>query len=64
MHLMFVKLLIETDADDLAADEQDQQRRARQAKRGTPAWVMRVAASHRDRPRPPRRLNRPPAARQ
>jgi hypothetical protein len=50
MHSMFVKLFIETDADDLAADAQDQQRRSRQAKRGKPAQVMRVAASHRDRP--------------
>ena len=59
MHLMFAKLFVETDADDLATDEQDQQRRAREAKRGKPAWVVRVAASHRDRPRRPRQLNRP-----
>ena len=50
MHSMFVKLFIETDADDPAADEQDQQRRSRPAKRGKPAQVMRVAASHRGRP--------------
>ena len=43
---MFVKLFIATSADDLAADAQDQ-RRSRQAKRGKPAQVMRVAASHR-----------------
>jgi len=50
---MFVKLFIETDAGDLAADEQNQQRRARQAKRGKPARVMRIAASNQDRPRRP-----------
>lgn len=50
MHPMFVKLFIETDADDLEVDEQHQQRRARQTKRGKPARVMRVAANNRDRP--------------
>jgi hypothetical protein len=40
MHPMFVTLFIETDADDLAVDEQHQQRHARQAKRGKPARVM------------------------
>jgi hypothetical protein len=50
MHPMFIALLLETDADDLAVDEQYQQRRARQAKRGKPARVIRVAASNRDRP--------------
>ena len=39
MHPMFIKLFMETDADDRAADEQDQ-RRARRAKRGKPARVM------------------------
>ncbi len=51
MHPMFIRLFIETDADDLAADEQDQRRRARRAKRGRPARVMRAAARDRDRPR-------------
>ncbi len=50
MHPMFVKLFIETDADDLAVDEQYQQRRARRTKRGKPARVMRAAATDRDRP--------------
>ena len=50
MHPMFVTLFIETDADDLAVDEQHQQGHARQAKRGKPARVMGVAASNRDRP--------------
>ena len=33
MHPMFVKLFIETDADDQLADVQDKQRHARQARR-------------------------------
>ena len=53
MHPMFVRLFMETDADDLAADEQDQRRRARRAKRGTPARVVRASARDRDRPRQP-----------
>jgi len=51
MHPMFKWLFIDTDADDLWADEQDQQRRARRAKRGRPAQVMRTATRDRDRPR-------------
>ncbi len=53
MHPMFVKLFIETDADDLLTDEEDQQRHARQARRSQSARVMRVAAQNRDRPRRP-----------
>ena len=53
MHPMFVKLFMETDADDLLADEQDKQRHARQARRGRPARVMKVTAANRDRPRRP-----------
>jgi hypothetical protein len=53
MHPMFVKLFIETDADDLLAEEQDRRRRARRSKRSRPAMV--VAAAPRDRDRPVRR---------
>lgn len=52
MHPMFIKLFMETDADDLAADEQDQ-RRARRAERGKPARVMKTAARDQNRPRQP-----------
>ena len=34
MHPLFVTLFIETDADDLLAEEQDRKRRARAARRG------------------------------
>jgi hypothetical protein len=51
MHPMFVKLFIETDADDLLTDEQEQQRHARQARRNRSVRVMRVAAPNRDRQR-------------
>ncbi len=53
MHPMFVKLFIETDADDHPADVQDKQRHARQARRSRSARVMRVAARDRDRSRRP-----------
>ncbi len=53
MHPMFIRLFMEADADDLAADEQDRQRRARRVKRGTPARVVRATARDRDRPRQP-----------
>jgi hypothetical protein len=53
MHPMFVKLFIETDADDLLAEQEDGRRRARRSKRNRSATVMRVAAHDRDRrPRP------------
>jgi hypothetical protein len=52
MHPMFVTLFIETDADDLLAEEQDRKRRAHTARRGRSARVMKVAAAHPDRPRP------------
>ena len=51
MHPMFVKLFMETDADDLLAEEQDQRRRTRQARRGRSARVLKVAAANQDRPR-------------
>ncbi len=53
MHPMFVKLFIETDADDLLAEEEARRRRARQSRRNRPA--MAVRAVPRDRGgRPPR----------
>jgi hypothetical protein len=53
MHPMFVKLFIETDADDLLTDEQDKQRHARQARRSRSVQVMRVVTQNKDRPRRP-----------
>ena len=52
MHPMFVRLFIETDADDLLAEEQDKKRHARAARRGRSARVM-TAAAPPDRPRRP-----------
>ena len=52
MHPMFTELFIQSDADDLAA-EQDRQRRARRSRRTRPALVLRPAAGNRQqRPRP------------
>ena len=51
MHPLFVTLFIDTDADDLLAEEQDRKRRARAARRGRSARVMKVAAASPDRPR-------------
>jgi hypothetical protein len=51
MHSMFVTLFIETDADDLLAEEQDRKRHAYAARRGRSPQVMKVAAAHPDRPR-------------
>jgi hypothetical protein len=53
MHPLFVTLFIETDADDLLAEEQDRKRRARVARRGRSAPVRRVAAAQPDRPHRP-----------
>ena len=53
MHPMFVRLFIETDADDLLTQEQDRKRRAHTARRARSARVIRVAAAHPDRPRRP-----------
>ena len=47
MHPMFVTLFIETDADELLAEEQDRKRRAHAARRGRSARVMRLAAANR-----------------
>jgi hypothetical protein len=48
MHPMFVKLFIETDADDLLDDE-DRRRRARRSVRKRSVMVVRTAAPDRDR---------------
>ena len=53
MHPMFVRLFIETDADDLLIEDQDRKRRARAVRRGKSARASRVAAAHPDRPRRP-----------
>ena len=55
MHPMFVTLFIETDADDLLAEEQDRKRHAHAAsvRRGRSARVIRFAAANPDRPRRP-----------
>ena len=52
MHPLFVRLFIETDTDNLLAEEQDRKRRAR-ARRGRSARVMKVATANPDRPRRP-----------
>jgi hypothetical protein len=52
MHPMFKELFIQTDADDLLAEE-DRQRRPRRFQRARPALVVRPAAGNRQqRPRP------------
>lgn len=50
MHPMFVKLFIETDADDLLTEEQDRKRHVRAARRAKSARVVRADVSP-DRPR-------------
>jgi hypothetical protein len=47
MHPMFVKLFIETDADELLAEE-DRRRRARWSRRARPAAAVRAAARDRE----------------
>ncbi len=49
MHPMFVKLFIETDADDLLAEEEAKRRRVRRSRRSRSVMVMRTAAGDRDR---------------
>jgi hypothetical protein len=52
MHPMFKELFIDTDADDLAAED-DRRRRARRSRRARQAMIIRPAARHREnRPRP------------
>ena len=53
MHPTFVKLFIEADADDLLAEEEVRQRRARRSRRNRPAMVVRPVS--RDRNLRPRR---------
>jgi hypothetical protein len=50
MHPMFVRLFIETDADDALTEQQDRKRRTHAARRGRSARVVKVAAANRDRP--------------
>ena len=52
MHPMFKELFTDTDADDLAAED-DRRRRARRSRRARPAMIIRPAAGHRaNRSRP------------
>ena len=52
MHPMFKELFIDTDADDLAAED-DRRRRVRRSRRARPATLIRPVARHREnRPRP------------
>jgi hypothetical protein len=51
MHPMFTELVIQTDADDLAAQE-DRQRRVRQSRRARPAMIIRPAPNRENRSRP------------
>ncbi len=53
MHPTFVKLFIETDTDDLLAEEEAKRRRARQSRRNRSAIVVRGAS--RDQNLRPRR---------
>ena len=45
MHPTFVKLFIETDADDLLAVKEDKRRRARRSRRNRSATVVRAASN-------------------
>jgi len=45
MHPMFVALFIETDAEELLAEEQHSTRHARAARRARSAQVMKVAVA-------------------
>ena len=47
MHPMFVKLFIESDADDLLAEEEVKRRRARRSGRNRSAVAVRAAARDR-----------------
>jgi hypothetical protein len=48
MHPMFVELFIQTDADDLVAEEEAKRRRARRSRRDRPAVAVKVAAHDRN----------------
>jgi len=53
MHPMFVKLFIETDADDLLDAEKTRRRSARRYRRNRPAMVVTAAPRRRtSKPRP------------
>jgi hypothetical protein len=49
MHPMFKELYIDTDADDLAAED-DRRRRARRSRQARPAMITRPAARNRETP--------------
>jgi hypothetical protein len=52
MHPMFKELFIDTDTDDLAAQD-DRRRRVRRSRRARPPMIVRPAARQRDNwPRP------------
>lgn len=52
MHPMFKELFLDTDADDLAA-EQDRRRRVRRSRRARPATIARAGRPNREnQPRP------------
>ena len=51
MHPMFKELFIQTDADDLLAEE-DRRRRVRRSRRARPALIVRPAGNRQQRPRP------------
>lgn len=48
MHPMFVKLFIETEADDPLACEEDKRRRSRRVRRGQARTATRTTAGSRD----------------
>jgi hypothetical protein len=49
MHPMFKELFIETDAEDLPAEE-NRRRRLRRTRRARPAMAIRPAARHQQQP--------------
>jgi hypothetical protein len=52
MHPIFKELFLDTDTDDLAAED-DRRRRARRSRRARPAMITRSAAGNREnRPQP------------
>jgi hypothetical protein len=51
MHPMFKELFIDTDAEDLSAEE-DRRRRVRRSRRARSAMANRPAARHQRQPRP------------
>ena len=51
MHPMFKELFIDTDTDDLAAED-DRRRRVRRSRRARPAMITRPARNRENRSRP------------